>query len=155
VARAIRPTVAGRAHPLLDGRPAEFEAFTSHADHVSVVPPGAAVLAGNDWSPVQALAVEGPAPFWAVQYHPEYDPREVARLALLREDELLAQGRFPDAAALRTWVRDMEALQAQPGRADLRRRLGVGEGLLDPARREVEVRNWLDRVARPRAAHRA
>jgi GMP synthase (glutamine-hydrolysing) len=155
VARAIRRSAAGRAHPLLEGRPDVFEAFTSHADHVSVLPEGTPALAGNGWSPVQALAVDGPAPFWAVQYHPEYDPREVARLAVLRAAELLAQGCFESPEALRAWVQDMEALQEAPDRADLRARLQVGDELLDPARREVEVRNWLAWVARPRAAARA
>ncbi|MDX1650631.1 MAG: type 1 glutamine amidotransferase, partial [Myxococcota bacterium] len=65
-----------------------FDAFTSHADHVGALPEGVPALAGNDWSPVQALAVASPGPFWAVQYHPEYDLREIGRLALLRADEL-------------------------------------------------------------------
>lgn len=151
LARRIRVTAQGRAHPLLEGRPAVFDAFTSHADHVAALPEGAPALAGNDWSPVQALAVEAPGPFWAVQYHPEYDLREIGRLALLRAEELAAQGRFPSPEAARAWAADMEALQRAPEREDLRARLGVEAALLDPAQREREVGNWLARVVRPRA----
>ncbi|MDX1650632.1 MAG: hypothetical protein R3263_12340 [Myxococcota bacterium] len=45
----------------------------------------------------------------------------------------------------------MEALETDPAREDLRARLEVDGSLLDRAQREVEVRNWLDGVVRPRA----
>jgi GMP synthase (glutamine-hydrolysing) len=151
IARRIRLTAAGRDHPLLAGRAPVFDAFTSHADHVTAPPEGVPVLAGNEWSPVQALAVGGAASFWAVQYHPEYDLREIGRLALLRADELVAQGRFASPQAARDWAADMEALQEDPAREDLRARLDVHSSLLEPDQREREVRNWLARVVRPRA----
>ena len=102
-----------------------------------------------------AVAVEGGnAPFWAVQYHPEYDLREVARLGVLRAEELVAQGSFRDRAALARWVRELEALHAAPGDAALRERLGVAPSLLEPRARLVELRNWVRALVEPRAAAR-
>lgn len=152
IARAIELTAEGRRHPLFRGRPTRFQAFTSHADQVSELPPGLTPLAANDWCAVQALAAEGSAPFWAVQYHPEYDLCEIARLGLLRAEELVAQGRFPSLAALRAWAEAMQALQADPSQEALREELGLEAALLDPAQREIEVRNWIESVVRPRAA---
>lgn len=145
IARATTLTEAGRAHPLYRGKPPRFDAFTSHADEVVEPCPDAAILASNAWSRVQAVAVEGRgAPFWALQYHPEYDLHEVAALCRLRADELVAQGRFADRAAALRWADDLDALHADPARGDLAEALGVGPDLLDADRRTLEVRNWLE-----------
>ncbi len=144
IARHIELSDAGRAHPLFAGKPAAFDAWTSHADHAVTLPGGAALLASNAWSRVQAVSVGGgPARFWAVQYHPEYDAHEVASLCRLRREELVAQGSFPDAATADAWIADLEALHADPTRAELAAKLGVGPDLLDEDRRTAEVRNWL------------
>jgi GMP synthase (glutamine-hydrolysing) len=145
ISREIRLADAGRAHPMCRGRGEVFDAFTSHADHIVELPPEATLLASNAWSPVQAVSVEYEGGlFWAVQYHPEYDLHEVASLCRLRSDELVAQGSFANAEAARKAIADMEALHADPTREDLVRELGVSPDLLDPDRRTVEVRNWLD-----------
>ena len=145
IARGIRLSDEGRAHPLYRDKPGRFDAFTSHADHVVALPARASLLAQNDWSPVQGAAYENPGDgsFWAVQYHPEYDLHEVASLARLRERELIAQGTFASAAAARAWIAGMEALHADPGRDDLAETLEVGPSLRDETLRTLEVRNWL------------
>jgi len=144
VARDLRLSESGRAHPLYADKPARFDALTSHADHVTVLPAAAMLLCGNDWSVVQAAVCDdGPGTFFAVQYHPEYDLHEVASLARLRERELIDQGSFASQAELRAWVDDLEALHADPGRADLAQKLRLGPSVLDERERTVEVRNWL------------
>jgi GMP synthase (glutamine-hydrolysing) len=152
VGRAIELTDAGRGHPLFAGKPTVFQAWTCHADEIATLPAGARRRAGNAWSEFQAVEVTaGPGVFWAVQYHPEYDPGEVARLCELRADELVAQGTFRDAeAALR--VRDvLDALQREPSRADLAGALDVEPALLDAELRTRELRNWLDGLVKGRA----
>ena len=109
------------------GKAELFDAFTSHADHVVELPGDALLLASNAWSSVQALSVERDgAPFWAVQNHPEYDLHELASLCRLRSDELVAQGSFASAEEAGQAIVDMEALHADPTRADLVRRLDRG-----------------------------
>jgi len=152
VARRIALSAAGRTHPLFDGKPAVFDAFTSHADHVSE-PARARTLASNAWSPVQAVDVTADrGRFWAVQYHPEYDPHEVASLCRLRRDELVGQGSFPDREAAERFVEDLEVLQRDPGDRERAAALGLDDSVLDPALREREVRNWLASLG-PTALH--
>src|ERR1051325_11135069 len=57
IARAITVTGAGRTHPLLASRAPVFDALCSHLDEVETLPPNAEVLAGNELSAVQAIAV--------------------------------------------------------------------------------------------------
>jgi len=142
VSRAIRLSAEGRAHPLYRDKPAEFDAFTSHADEVVALPPGARLLASNAWSKVQGASLAD-GRFQAVQYHPEYDLHEVASLCRLRAAELVAQGTFASLDEAERYTRDLEALHADPGRDDLAKRLDVGPSLLDPEVRTLEVRNWL------------
>jgi GMP synthase (glutamine-hydrolysing) len=59
--------------PLFAGVPREFTSFETHSDRVAERPPGARVLAVNEFG-LQAFRV-GSA--WGVQFHPEYD-RETA-----------------------------------------------------------------------------
>lgn len=144
IARKIMLLPAAAAHPMYQGKPAVFDAFTSHADHIVDLGAAAQALATNAFSPVQAIAVrEGHGLFWAVQYHPEYDLHEVASLCRLRKDELVAQGTFADASAAQTYIEQLEALHADPSRADLLAALGVSPELLDWKARSLEVANWI------------
>ncbi len=150
LARKIALSAAGREHPLFAGKPAVFDAYTSHGDEVDALPPGALVLASNDWTRVQALAVRsGRGTFWAVQYHPEFDLREIGRLARARAPGLVAQGTFRDEASARAWAEEAEALHGDASRADLAFRLAVDRDVLDPSLRRAEVRNWLERLVKP------
>lgn len=145
IARGIRLSPEGRAHPLFAGRTEPFLAFTSHEDHAVSLAPGTTLLAGNDFSPVQAVEVRaGRGVFFAVQYHPEYGPRDVAALARLRGPQLLAQGDFPDQGALDAWIAEMERLDREPSDPDLRDRLGATNDVSDRAIVASEVRRWLD-----------
>lgn len=144
IARGIRLGPEGRSHPLYSGKPAQFDAFTSHQDEVTGLGPRATPLASNPWSAIQAVSVEhARGRFWAVQYHPEYDLHEVASLCRLRRDELVAQGSFSDRSAADAYAEQLEALHRDPTRSDLARCLGVGSDLLDEDLRTLEVRNWL------------
>jgi GMP synthase (glutamine-hydrolysing) len=150
IARKITLTDAGRVHPLYAAKAVAFDAFTSHEDHVVELGPHATLLAGNAFSPVQAVAVERDGGvFWAVQYHPEYDLIDVARLGVLRAPQLIQQGVFADADDAAGFLRALEALQADPTRRDLAYRLGVDGDVLDAGVRTTEVRNWLDRLVKP------
>lgn len=149
VARKIALSPQGRRHPLFAGKPAVFDAFTSHADEVVELAEGAVVLASNAWSRVQAVSVvHGPGFFWALQYHPEYDLHEVASLCRLRGDELVEQGTFASRAEAERFVDDLETLHADPTRSDLVRSRGLGPELIDPDLRTREVANWLAMLAR-------
>lgn len=153
VSREIELTEAGVQHPLFADKPRRFDAFTSHADEIVRLPPHATCLAGNAFSRIQAVAVEhGRASFWAVQYHPEYDFHEVARLSVLRAPELIAQGTLADEEAAARYTEDLEALHVDATRADLVERLGAGSPALAAPLRHFELRNWLRAQVLPQRA---
>jgi len=144
IARRIVVTEEGRAHPMMAGRKPVFEAFISHLDEATVLPPGAVLLAGNEFTRVQAVAVtHGRGQFWGLQYHPEYDLREMARLIVARSSKLVPEGFYRTHADLERHVALMEALQAEPQRRDLRWMLAIDDDVLDVGTRTNEFANWI------------
>jgi GMP synthase (glutamine-hydrolysing) len=67
----VHLTAAGARDPLFAGSPAALMVQQTHADQVLELPPGAVLLARNDFSPVQAFGV-GEA-IRCLQFHPEMD----------------------------------------------------------------------------------
>lgn len=143
IARRIHLLAAGLRHPMYQGKPDSFLAFTSHADHVVELPPEASWLAANGFSPVQGLGLGGAGDFWGVQYHPEYDFHEIARLCVFRAEELLAQGQFRDERELEHYVAALEELHRNPSCTEAGGFLGVDATLVSTAERRREIRNWL------------
>ncbi len=145
--RQLTLTEAGRKHPMMEGKPQVYSHFASHDDEVTELPAGATLLAGNDWSPVQAATFDHRnGSFWAVQYHPEYDLHELARLILCRQEKLIRQGLFHDPGDLARYVDRLEELHRDPNRQDLRWQLAIGDDLIDPTIREREFANWLQHL---------
>ena len=93
IARKIVLTPEGRAHPMYRGKKHVFDAFISHDDEITHMPPGGLALAGNDFTRVQAVSVTWQGgTFWSPQYHPEYDLHELARLCYCRKQKLVDTG---------------------------------------------------------------
>ena len=154
-ARKIVPNVAGRAHPLLAGRPAAFDAPCSHLDEVAELPPDATLLASNAVSRVQAaeFRYEG-GTFWGIQYHPEYSLADMAYLVDRRVSSLVEEGFFADEAGKNAYVADLRALHREPAPSDVAFRHGLGPDVTDPAQRLTEIRNFIEARVRPEAARR-
>lgn len=145
IGRKILLSDAGRDHPMFRGKRPVFDGFESHADVVTELPAGAILLASNSFTEVQALDVRyGKGRFWAFQYHPEYDFAEIAQLTLARQEGLIKQGSFRDSLSANEFIGDMQALNQDPNRPDLRWKWGVDEDLTNAGYRTLEVRNWLE-----------
>ena len=150
IARGITLTDEGRAHPLYEGKPAVFDAFTSHDDEVTVLPDGAARLAGNDFTRVQSVVVKHDGTeFWGLQYHPEYNLHEMARLMFCRLEKLVKLNFFEDEPAGLAHIDQLEALHADPSRTDIASALGLKADVMDKSPRTVEVRNWINHLVLP------
>ncbi len=144
IARGITVTDAGRTSPLLAGKPDVFDGFIMHLDEVTRLPEGTPLLATNTHTPVQAAIVErGDAAFWSTQYHPEYNLFEMGRLIAARAEALVREGLMPDEDAVADYAGKMMALHADPDSASLREELDIGDDIIDPQIRELELRNWL------------
>ena len=151
IARKIELTPEGRAHPMYEGKANVFNAFTSHDDEITLLPPGAVILSRNAWTKVQSVAVTHQGgTFWGLQYHPEYDLHELARLAFCRIPKLIKHGFFRDEAAALSYIDDLEALHQDPSRKDIAWRLGIDADVMNEDVRLCEVRNWVNRLVLPK-----
>ena len=152
VARRIILEGRGRAHPMFAEKPAVFDGYASHEDHVVQLGPAAELLASNAFSPVQAVVVSsGRGVFWAVQYHPEYAPNDIADLGALRAAQLIEQGFFRGPEDAASYMEELRALGRDEEVQRACFRLGVGRDLLEMETRTREVKNWLERLVKARA----
>ncbi|MDP6708135.1 MAG: type 1 glutamine amidotransferase [Alphaproteobacteria bacterium] len=150
IARKIQLTPEGRAHPMYEGKANVFDAFISHFDEVTHLPAGAVMLASNAFTHVQAVAVtHRGGTFWGLQYHPEYDLHELARLTYCRIGKLVELGFFADREAAESYVDKLEVLHQDPSRKDLAWLLGIDDDVMNQDVRRLEVRNWIERLVRP------
>ena len=143
-ARRILLSEAGREHPLFAGKPTTFEAPTVHRDEIASLPPGASLLAVNDFGVQAASFNAGRGTFWGVQYHPEYDYRDIAAVAERYGETLVKEGMFSDVSALAAFAGELRALETNPSDATLLWKHGLGPAMRDQALRLLEIRNWLN-----------
>lgn len=149
-ARRLVATEAGRAHPLLDGRPASYDAPAIHTDEVEALPEGATLLASNRVTQVQAAEIRcGEGVFWGVQYHPEISLREVAAALRRQSDDLLEHGLARSDGDVEQLAQQVEALHEEPNRADLAWRLGLDDQVTVPELRTRELRNFIEHLVKP------
>ncbi len=150
IAHKIRLLGNAENHPMFQGKPQVFEAFISHDDMVTKIPQGAELLAGNDFTSVQALSVtHQKGTFWSVQYHPEYDLNEMACLILAREEKLTKAGFFTKHEDMVQLVEKMKQLSLAPHRKDLRWQLSIDDDVLSDEIRQCEFKNWIDKLVLP------
>lgn len=147
-ARRILQSDAGREHRLFAGKPLAFEAPTVHRDQITSLPPGATILAENDFGVQAASFTHGRGEFWGVQYHPEYDYADIAAAAERYGETLVTEGMFRDAAAIAAFAAELRALQANPSDPTLLWKHGLGPAMRTEALRLLELRNWLKACVR-------
>ena len=150
VARKILLTSEGRGHPMYTSKATAFDAFTSHVDEITHIPAGTTILSGNKFTRIQSVAVNWEnGVFWGLQYHPEYDLHEMARLIWCRTNKLVKLGFFKEREAAEDYVVLLEELHKDPARMDLKWLLGIDDDLLNESIRYIEVKNWLDNLVIP------
>ena len=149
-ARRITPTPAGRAHPLLRGRPAAFDAPAIHTDEVALLPPGATILASTEVTGVQAAEIRyDHGVFWGVQYHPELSLGEVAAALRRQSQDLIEHGLARSDEDVERIAGLVDGLDHDPGRADLAWQLGLDRQVTDVWQRRTELRNFVEYLVKP------
>jgi len=147
IATGIELNDAGKKSPMLAGKPDIFDGFIMHLDEVTRLPDDTDSFGGNTHTPIQAaIFTRGDASYWATQYHPEYNLYEMGRLIAARAEALVREGHFPDEEAVAAYAADMIALHDDPTNETLREALDIGDDIIDPEIRELELRNWLQFV---------
>ena len=145
LARKILLTQAGLESPYFAGRGPVFDGFSSHFDEVETLPSQSTAFAGNRHTEIQAANIcFDKGQFFAVQYHPEYDPSEIAGLARFRGDGLIAEGRFKSHDHLSKFIYNMNKLNKDPQQLYLQWLYGIDAEVLDVSLRHNEFTNWLN-----------
>ncbi|QJP16817.1 type 1 glutamine amidotransferase [Starkeya sp. ORNL1] len=156
VGRRITLNAAGRAHGMFQGKPDAFDVLCIHQDEVCTLPSGARLLAGNDHSAIQAAEIEeNGRSFWGVQYHPEYDLRQMAALLRRAARHLIADGLIHSIGEVEQMVADYLAVSEDAAREDLIHRHELSREVIEPSLHGLELANWLRVKVVPRAAARA
>jgi len=154
-ARRIYRQSAGQGHPLLDGRPAVFDAPAIHTDEVGQLPDGGTLLASNAVTHVQAAEIRHDGGvFWGVQYHPEISLREVAAALRRQADDLIEHGLAREDADVTAHAALVDALHEDPSRCDLAWRLGLDDQVADEHQRMTELRNFIRHLVLPTRSRR-
>jgi GMP synthase (glutamine-hydrolysing) len=86
----IRLTAEAADDPLFRELPAAFRVQATHAQSVHRLPPGAVLLAGNDYEPHHAFRLGRSA--WGLQFHPEYSPAIMCAYIEAQDARLRAAG---------------------------------------------------------------
>jgi len=145
-ARNIAPSDAGRAHPMLAGRPAAYDAPAIHLDIIATPPDDCIVLAAK-------IRVNGGA-LWGVQYHPEFSLAEIGAILDSRRRMLVGEGFCATLEEAAAYAAELKALDADPARHDLAWRHGLDGEVLDPVRRTAEIRNFVEHRVKPEKSRR-
>ena len=149
VARKVYITPQGQSHPMYEGKTQVFDGFISHDDMITKMPEGGIVLASNDFTEVQAVEVRHKkGVFWATQYHPEYNLKEIARLIIAREEKLTNEGYFKNHEDMMNYVKNLETIYTDFSRKDLRWQYAIDDDLLSDEIRQLEFVNWLNNQVR-------
>jgi len=92
---AVRLCPASSDDPLFSRLPRQFPAHVSHSQTVLTLPPGAVLLAENDFEPHHAFRIGCCA--WGVQFHPEFNCGITRDDILKQAKDLKQAGRDVDA----------------------------------------------------------
>jgi GMP synthase (glutamine-hydrolysing) len=127
-----------------------FEALTVHLDEVEALPPKAEVLAMNEHSGVQAAEIhyEGGVA-WGVQYHPEYNFRDIASILKRLNGQLVTEGFFASDEDASQFVTDVDQLYQDPTNRRLTWRHGIDGAITNREIRTTELRNWIELKVKP------
>ena len=154
VARKIKLTPEGRASKLYEGKTDAFDGFVNHLDEVTRIPPGGVLLSVGSHCHIQALEVRHKkGVFWGLQYHPEYNLMEMARLMEARSEALIKEGFFPGQKELKEHTGKMLRLFETPGDETLKKNLSIGPDILGSELREAELRNFFKHLVFPTLKH--
>ena len=84
--------IDGIKHPLYKNKPKVFDSFCWHYDEVETIPSNTKILSSNEKSYIQSMTfTREKSEIWAVQYHPEFDPKWISGLMKQRKSLLLKE----------------------------------------------------------------
>ena len=141
IAKNIKINTSGENHPLYKNKPKIFDSFCWHYDELERLPSNTQILSSNEKSNIQSIVFSrSNSEIWAVQYHPEFDPKWIAGLMKQRKSLLLNEGIYKNSKEfnkLSNYLIDIEKY------SDKKNQLSISETLVNKKIHTLEIANWL------------
>jgi GMP synthase (glutamine-hydrolysing) len=131
----------GIKHSMYLNKPKVFDSFCWHYDEIESPPSDAMVLSSNEKSSIQSLVFSrDKSEIWAVQYHPEFDPKWISGLMMQRKSLLLNEGVFSNSLEfnkLHTFLSNIEKHKNK------KNQLTMSDTIIKSKIHTLEISNWL------------
>ncbi len=140
LAKNITLNQNGKVHPMYKNKKKSFNALCWHYDEAENLPKETKVLASNKISKFQSISFEvNQSSVWAVQYHPEFNPRWMAGLMEMRRDILLEQKVYEN---LSEFENEKKILQNSNNLE--KKELQIYDDIVNEEAHSLEISNWLN-----------
>ena len=134
----------GLSHPLYKDKPKIFDSFCWHYDEVENLPSDTKVLSSNEKSKIQSMVFSrDKSEVWAVQYHPEFDPKWISGLMKQRKLLLLEEGVYSSSKEfnkINSFLSNIDTFK------DNKNYLSISETILNSSIHTIEISNWLKNI---------
>ena len=144
IAKDITLNEKGILHPMYKNKPYKFDSFCWHYDELEKLPDNTTILSSNKKSEVQSLSFcKNNSEVWAVQYHPEFNPKWIAGLMTQRKSLLLKEKIFrssEDYNKLNIYLSNINKFQ------DLKKELLISDTLILKNIHTIELFNWIENL---------
>tara|TARA_B110000438_G_C15678124_1_gene591130 strand:- start:190 stop:1020 length:831 start_codon:yes stop_codon:yes gene_type:complete len=141
IAKDISINKKGLSHPMYESKPKKFDSFCWHYDELETLPPNTEVYASNNISNVQSLSFfKDSSEIWAVQYHPEFNPKWISGLMSQRKSKLLEEGVYKNSSEFNSmflYLSDIKKFDY------LKLDLSISQTLVNQKVHTIELFNWL------------
>jgi len=140
LAKNIKLNKEGEIHPMYKNKKKSFNALCWHYDEAENLPKETKVLASNKFSKFQSMSFKvNQSSVWAVQYHPEFNPKWMAGLMGMRKDVLLKEKVYENLSEFKN-----EKMFLQNSNHLEQKELQIYDDVVDEEIHSLELSNWLN-----------
>ncbi len=144
IAKDIKLNDKGILHPMYKNKPLKFNAFCWHYDEIETLPNETTVLSSNNRSEVQSFSFnKEKSEVWAVQYHPEFNPKWMSGLMFQRKQLLFDENILTSEEK---FGKLYDYLSNIKNNNFLKNELEISDSLVDNKIHTIELFNWLNHV---------
>ena len=142
IAKNISINKIGESHQMYLNKPKIFDSFCWHYDEVESLPERTQVLSSNEKCNIQSIIFNrDSSEVWAVQYHPEFDPKWISGLMKQRKNLLIEEGIFDNSKKFNELYNFLSNTEKYKYK---REELSISNSLIDQKIHTTELSNWLN-----------
>ena len=139
LAKNIKLCDDGINHAMYKNKQSSFNAFCWHYDEAETLPKDSLILASNEKSKFQSISFNfNQSTVWAVQYHPEFNPKWMAGLIEQRKEILLEHNIYKNLSDLEKEKKLFENQNSLGSQTT-----SLYDDVLNEKIHSLEITNWL------------